>query len=152
MGFRVALAKTQSAYPYTDDLSALKADVASAADLAAERALSKQESKEERYAIEIYTVKAGDSLGKIAYEHGMTIRELKELNGLTDLGTFRVGTILQVKAKQGSTVRRTAETQVPLEWQLRPVWMNFCRYCRHPFTGVYIPKKCPNCGKYVFGD
>ena len=289
-GFRVALAKTQTSYPYTEDLPALKADVASAADLAAEQKRRAADAKEkdsglyivkvgdtfagiahahgmtvdelkrlngnmepgvllagqalkisttqgsmmrkpqeERYAIEIYMVKSGDSLGKIAYEHGMTIRELKELNGgLTDLGTFRVGTILQVKAKQGSTVRRktddlnellkdldrskqryvieiytvkvgdtfagiasahgmtieelkelngltdlgtlrvgtilqvragqgsavrrTTETSVPVEWQLRPAWMNFCRYCRHPFTGAYIPKKCPNCGKYVLGD
>ena len=149
-GFRVALAKTQSAYPYTEDLSALKADVASAADLAAERDRLKQ--KEKRYAIEIYTVKVGDTFAGIASAHGMTIEELKKLNGLTDLGTLRVGTILQVRAGQGSAVRRTTETQVPVEWQLRPVWMNFCRYCRHPLTGAYIPKKCPNCGKYVFGD
>ena len=152
-GFRVALAKTQTSYPYTDDLSALKADVASAADLAAERALSKQESKEERYAIEIYTVKPMDSLGKIAYEHGMTISELKELNGLTALGTLRVGTILQVKAKQGSTVRPKQETQAPVAWRLRPVWMNFCRNCRYNLSKkVYVPTKCPACGRNLFGD
>ena len=225
-GFRVALAKTQSAYPYTEDLSALKADVASAADLAAEQKRHAVDAKEkdsglyivkvgdtfagiahahgmtvdelkrlngnmepgvllagqtlrvstaqgsvarrktddldellkdldrskQRYAIEIYTVKVGDTFAGIASAHGMTIEELRELNGLTDLGTLRVGTILQVRAGQSSAVRRTTEAQPPVEWQLRPVWMNFCRYCRHPLTGAYIPKKCPNCGKYVFGD
>ena len=42
-------------------------------------------------------MKAGDSLGKIAVTHGITIRELKKLNGLTT-DTMRQGQILKVPA------------------------------------------------------
>lgn len=55
-----------------------------------------------------YTVKSGDSLGKIAYENGITIRALKELNGLTK-DTLRIGQKLKVPAEK-QTVEKKAKT------------------------------------------
>ena len=46
-----------------------------------------------------YVVKGGDSLGKIALANGITIRALKELNGLTK-DTVRVGQKLKVPAEK----------------------------------------------------
>jgi len=44
-----------------------------------------------------YVVKGGDTLGKIAYSHGCSIRQLKELNGLAS-DVVRVGQKLKVPA------------------------------------------------------
>ncbi len=44
-----------------------------------------------------YTVKAGDTLGAIAYSNGVNIRQLKELNALSS-NTIRVGQKLKVPA------------------------------------------------------
>ncbi len=44
-----------------------------------------------------YTVKGGDTLGKIAYGNGINIRQLKEMNGLTS-NMIRVGQVLKVPA------------------------------------------------------
>ena len=46
-----------------------------------------------------YVVKSGDSLGKIAYENGITIRALKEMNGLSK-DIVRVGQKLKVPAEK----------------------------------------------------
>ena len=46
-----------------------------------------------------YVVKSGDSLGKIAYENGITIRALKELNQLTK-DSVRIGQKLQIPAEK----------------------------------------------------
>lgn len=43
-----------------------------------------------------YTVKAGDNMFRIALNHGMSLDEIKELNGLTD-ETVYVGQVLKVK-------------------------------------------------------
>ncbi len=44
-----------------------------------------------------YTVKGGDTLGKIAYGNGINIRQLKEMNGLTS-NMIRVGQVLKIPA------------------------------------------------------
>ncbi len=44
-----------------------------------------------------YTVKEGDTLGKVAYGHGINIRQLKSLNGISG-STIRVGQKLKVPA------------------------------------------------------
>ena len=46
-----------------------------------------------------YVVVSGDSLGKIAYSNGITIRMLKKLNGLTK-DTLRVGQKLKIPAEK----------------------------------------------------
>ena len=46
-----------------------------------------------------YVVKSGDTLGAIAYGNGINIRQLKELNGLTD-NTIRVGQKLKIPAEK----------------------------------------------------
>ena len=45
----------------------------------------------------VYTVQQGDTLGKIAYSHGINIRQLKSLNGLTG-NNIRAGQKLKVPA------------------------------------------------------
>ena len=46
-----------------------------------------------------YKVRSGDSLGKIAYENGITIRALKDMNKLTK-DSIRVGQELQIPAEK----------------------------------------------------
>ena len=46
-----------------------------------------------------YVVKSGDTLGAIAYGNGITIRQLKELNGLTN-DVVRVGQKLKIPAEK----------------------------------------------------
>jgi len=46
-----------------------------------------------------YVVKSGDSLGKIAYESGITIRALKAMNGLTK-DNLRIGQKLKIPAEK----------------------------------------------------
>ncbi len=50
-------------------------------------------------ATKAYKVRSGDSLGKIAYENGITIRALKDLNKLTK-DSIRVGQELQIPAEK----------------------------------------------------
>lgn len=44
-----------------------------------------------------YTVRSGDTLGKIAKRHGTTVRRLCQLNGIKETSTLRVGQKLKVK-------------------------------------------------------
>ena len=44
-----------------------------------------------------YTVRSGDTLGKIARAHGTTVKKLCKLNGLRENSTLRVGQKLKVK-------------------------------------------------------
>ena len=46
-----------------------------------------------------YVVKSGDTLGAIAYGHGINIRQLKELNGLTS-DSLKIGQKLKVPAEK----------------------------------------------------
>ena len=62
-------------------------------------ATPKKEYKPYAGATKEYVVKAGDTLGGIAYGNGINIRQLKELNGLTGDG-IRVGQKLQIPAEK----------------------------------------------------
>lgn len=55
-----------------------------------------------------YVVKGGDSLGKIAYENGITIRALKEMNGLTK-DIVRVGQKLKIPAEKQTAAKAAAK-------------------------------------------
>lgn len=57
-----------------------------------------------------YTVQEGDTLGKIAYGHGINIRQLKSLNGLSN-NNIRVGQKLKVPA--AGAVQETAPAPQP---------------------------------------
>ena len=55
----------------------------------------------------VYVVKAGDSLGKIAHQHGTTIAALKAANGLTS-DKVRIGQKLQISGYAGDVVPKAA--------------------------------------------
>ena len=59
-----------------------------------------------------YTVKSGDSLGKIASECGISIRALKALNGLQK-DNLRIGMKLKIPAEKQTAEKQTAEKQAP---------------------------------------
>ncbi|MBR3822590.1 MAG: LysM peptidoglycan-binding domain-containing protein [Kiritimatiellae bacterium] len=54
-----------------------------------------------------YVVKSGDSLGKIAYSNGITIKCLKEMNGLKK-NTIRVGQKLKIPAEKPVAAAKSA--------------------------------------------
>lgn len=61
-----------------------------------------------------YVVKNGDTLGSIAYGNGITIRQLKELNGLSS-DALKIGQKLKVPAEKvvkANTAKKAAETKV----------------------------------------
>ena len=59
-----------------------------------------------------YKVKDGDFLGKIAAEHGITVKCLKEMNGLTN-NNIRVGQKLKVPAEKPVVESKPAEAAKP---------------------------------------
>lgn len=65
-----------------------------------------------------YVVKNGDTLGSVAYGNGITIRQLKELNGLSS-DSLKIGQKLKipaekvVKAEKAKTVEKKAEAVAP---------------------------------------
>lgn len=61
-----------------------------------------------------YTVKAGDTLTKIARETGTSVDALKAANGMTD-GTVRIGQTLKVGAVMTDPVRTASVPQRPAE-------------------------------------
>lgn len=63
---------------------------------------------------EIYTVRAGDNLTRIANRYGVSVSELRRLNNLTS-DTIRVGQALQVPQASGggTTVRSSAASTAP---------------------------------------
>ena len=71
----------------------INAGVRIAVDASASRRVSKPEVKSSTY-----TVKKGDGLGAIAERHGMTLQEIRELNGLKD-NNIQVGQKLKVTGK-----------------------------------------------------
>ena len=58
-----------------------------------------------------YVVKSGDSLGKIAYSNGITIKCLKEMNGLKK-NTIRIGQKLKVPAEKPVAAAKAAPAPV----------------------------------------
>ena len=71
----------------------INAGVRIAVDASASRRVSKPEVK-----TSTYTVKKGDGLGAIAERHGMTLQEIRELNGLKD-NNIQAGQKLKVTGK-----------------------------------------------------
>ena len=61
-----------------------------------------------------YVVKGGDSLGKIALENGITIRALKEMNGLKK-DNVRVGQKLKVPAEKPAAEKKVEPAKKPAE-------------------------------------
>ena len=51
----------------------------------------------ERAAVKYYTVRSGDTLGKIAKKNGTTVRALCRLNGIKETTTLQIGRRLRVK-------------------------------------------------------
>lgn len=70
-------------------------------------------------AVEPYTVKEGDTIGKIAYGHGINIRQLKAMNGLKS-NMVRIGQKLKVPAGQAAPKAETPKTE-PAEAAPAPV-------------------------------
>ena len=70
-----------------------------------ERLLAEQQAKKEaearaaaeRAAVKYYTVRSGDTLGKIAKKNGTTVRALCRLNGIKETTTLQIGRRLRVK-------------------------------------------------------
>lgn len=53
---------------------------------------------EEKQAAQYYTVQAGDTLSEIASAHGMTVSEMQEINGITDVTLITQGQQLQIRS------------------------------------------------------
>ena len=56
-----------------------------------------QSEDAERAAMRWYTIKSGDTLGRIAINNGTTISELCRLNGITRTTTLRIGRRIRVR-------------------------------------------------------
>ena len=78
-----------------------------------------------------YVVKSGDTLGAIAYGHGINIRQLKALNGLTS-DSLKIGQKLKVPAEKVVAPKKTEskpvekkpvepEVKAPVEAPVEPV-------------------------------
>ena len=52
-----------------------------------------------------YTVRPGDSLSQIARNHKMSLRELQNLNNISNANHIKVGQVIRVNGKGGSAVR-----------------------------------------------
>lgn len=59
-----------------------------------------------------YTVQSGDALYLIAAEYHTTVERLKELNTGTDLGTIKVGQVINVPVQKPKISVKSVETQV----------------------------------------
>jgi LysM repeat protein len=51
----------------------------------------------EKAAMKWYTVRSGDTLYKIARNHGTTVKEICRLNGISQNATLRIGKRLRVR-------------------------------------------------------
>lgn len=65
----------------------------------------------------VYVVKAGDSLSKIAAKHGVNARELAELNQIVDANKIRIGQKLAIpgEGKAGASKTDKAQAEKPAE-------------------------------------
>ena len=68
-----------------------------------------QRYREQTRTTEIVVVRRGDSIGRIAQRHGLSVRELLAANDLGSRATIRAGQKLQVPVRDASAV---VETQV----------------------------------------
>ena len=85
-------------------------------------AVSKKPVAAYKGATKNYTVKNGDILGKIAYENGITVSQLKELNGLKS-SNIRVGQVLKVPAEKivkKSAAKKPVKVDVAEEKAVEP--------------------------------
>ena len=88
---------------------------AAAPKAAASKAVSKKAYSPYVGATKEYVVKNGDTLGSVAYGNGITIRQLKELNGLSS-DSLKIGQKLKipaekvVKAEKAKSVEKKAAT------------------------------------------
>ncbi len=62
---------------------------------------------------ELYTIKAGDRLEKIAKAHGTTVKELMALNNLKTANSIQAGHKLKIPSKGASTSSTPVETPAP---------------------------------------
>ena len=85
-----------------------------AAKKAAKPAKASSSSKVSSYngATKQYVVKNGDSLGKIAYSNGITIKCLKEMNGLKK-NTIHIGQKLKIPAEKPVAAVKSAPAPAP---------------------------------------
>ena len=60
----------------------------------------------------IYTVKAGDTLTRIAYRHGVTVDQIAKVNRITNPDKIKVGQVLEIPKAQttGSADAETGQT------------------------------------------
>ncbi len=68
-----------------------------------------------------YVVKAGDNLFRIALNHGVTVNELVQLNGIFDPTKIEVGQVLQIPGKLGiSSTRADTPSVVVSTYTVQP--------------------------------
>ncbi len=58
-----------------------------------------------------YTIKSGDTLGKIAENHGTTVSEICRLNGISSRTTLQIGRKLKVRDSDSSTSSSSSSAQ-----------------------------------------
>ena len=106
-----------------DDAANLNRKATAAKPAAKQRGAQKQAPAAASYegATKEYVVVSGDSLGKIAYSNGITIRALKKMNGLTK-DTLRIGQKLKVPAEKPAAKAKTASAPAkkPAEAAAKP--------------------------------
>ena len=102
------------------DVGVQTAPIATAAPKAtASKAVPKKSFTPYTGATKEYVVKNGDTLGSVAYGNGITIRQLKELNGLSS-DSLKIGQKLKipaekvVKAEKARAVAKKSETVAPV--------------------------------------
>ncbi|MCB9694116.1 MAG: LysM peptidoglycan-binding domain-containing protein [Alphaproteobacteria bacterium] len=62
---------------------------------------------------EVYTVKAGDALARIAKAHGVTVQELQSLNGISNPNRIRVGQKIKIPGTGAAPQRPQSGQQRP---------------------------------------
>ena len=67
-----------------------------------------------------YVVKNGDTLGSVAYGNGITIRQLKDLNGLSS-DSLKIGQKLKIPAEKVAKAEKPAAAKVVASAEKKPV-------------------------------